>query len=288
MPKHMPETDFKHVYGLMLVAVLFLTLQVLIDYAAIREARRGQVRQRVKLGQCYVINLKKRPDRLRKFSSAYKKSDLSKTPLKIQSAVEGGVLDLETVPLSATARAELRNVQRTNMRTGHYQLTPGAIGCYFSHFHIFQDILLKGNDVNLVFEDDAAVPRNIKLMFGLALRQVPSDWDIILFIPSNFCHHCEGDASYQTKHVRKVSKFWGTHCYAIKHKAIKKLLNNSAKLLFPIQQQIDHQLSSLASKGLLNIYSVRNLAVKQYNSVTDIQAPIDPRSINPFYNPSDL
>ena len=274
--------------------VLFLTvalicLHTLMNHCMFRRMRRERIRYKARIDQCYVVNLKKRPDRRGRFRHLYKKSDISKVPLVIQTAVDGSRLDLSKVPLTESAQAELTEQAKTKTRTQHYQLTPGAIGCYFSHYHVFRDIMYKGYGCSLIFEDDANVPRDMQYMGGMAVKNVPSDWDIVVFIPNNLCHDCQGNTAYRNAHVRKVSRFWGLHCYLIKHSAVAKLLNDDARLLFPIKQQLDHQLSELARNGSLNIYSCYNTPVLQYRSSTDIQIPLQEQSKlieNPFHDPS--
>lgn len=211
----------------------------------------------------YLINLKRRPDRLGNFMSHYKKSDLQKTPIIKFNAIDGSNLDVEKCPLSELARAELQQLETTGFRTKHYQLTKGAIGCYLSHVKIWEHILKNDYETTLIFEDDAQVPTNLNQKIHEEMKYIPNDWDIILY--GYVCKKC-----MRFEHYNEVERFMLTHCYIIKKSAIVKIMKSNT--LFPITQQIDALMSELSS--IVNIYTAKEKLVPQFNSRTDIQAPL--------------
>ena len=109
----------------------------------------------------YLINLKRRPDRLKKFLEFYNVSDMKNNLLIKFDAIDGSKLDIDNVPLTELAKAELNQLESTGFRTKHYQLTKGAIGCYLSHVKIWENILKNNYEYALIFEDDAKVPPNM-------------------------------------------------------------------------------------------------------------------------------
>lgn len=211
----------------------------------------------------YLINLKRRPDRLKKFLELYNESDMKDTLLIKFDAIDGSKLDINSVPLSELAKAELNQLESTGFRTKHYQLTKGGIGCYLSHVKIWENILKHNYKYALIFEDDAKVPHNINEIINEELKYFPNDWDIILL--GYICNKCMKFKNYNT-----VERFMLTHCYLISYECIVKIMNTDT--LFPITQQIDALMSELSS--ILNIYSVKEKKVKQFSSRTDIQAPL--------------
>jgi GR25 family glycosyltransferase involved in LPS biosynthesis len=213
--------------------------------------------------EIYLINLKRRPDRLKTFLQKYRESDLSKYPLVKFDAVDGSLLDIDKVPLSELAKAELQQLQTTGFRTKHYQLTKGAIGCYLSHLKIWENILKNEYNSALIFEDDADIPHNILERIQNEMIHIPTDWDIVLL--GYLCSQC-----YQHENYNKVERFMLTHCMLIKSSAIRKIL--ATEVLLPITQQIDALLSELSS--VINIYTVKDRIVRQFSSRTDIQAPL--------------
>lgn len=214
----------------------------------------------------YLINLKRRPDRLKNFLDHYKESDMKNEEIIKFDAIDGSKLNVDRVPLSELAQAELQQLETTGFRTKHYQLTKGGIGCYLSHVKIWENILKNDAENVLIFEDDAQVPNDILLKINEEMKHMPNDWDIVLF--GYICKKCMKYEKYN-----EVERFMLTHCYMIKKSAIVKIMNSNT--LFPITQQIDALMSELSS--IINIYSVKDKLVKQFNSRTDIQAPL----INP-------
>ena len=217
-----------------------------------------------KFDKTYLINLDRRPDRLEKFLRSYDLSDMKNIDLTKMTGVDGSEINIEKVPLSEVARGELKQIETTGFRSKHYQLTRGAIGCYLSHVKVWKDIVENNHKNGLIFEDDVNLPDNIHERINLSMKDVPDDWDIILF--GFHCKDCENMKNY-----RKVNRFILLHCYAISNSAIIKILKTNS--LFPIQQQIDAYLSEL-SENILNIYTVKNPIIHQSGSRTDIQLPI--------------
>jgi GR25 family glycosyltransferase involved in LPS biosynthesis len=170
---------------------------------------------------------------------------------------------VNSVPLSELAKAELQQLETTGFRTKHYQLTKGAIGCYLSHVKIWENVLKNNYETVLIFEDDAKVPPDLNDKMHEELKNIPNDWDIVLF--GYICKKCMKYEKYMV-----VERFMLTHCYIIKKSAIIKIMNSNT--LFPITQQIDSLMSELSS--ILNIYSVKDKLVKQFSSRTDVQAPL--------------
>lgn len=217
-----------------------------------------------KFDKTYLINLKRRPDRLEKFMKTYRASDMKNISLSRISAVDGSEIDINKVPLSEVAKGELKQIETTGFRSKHYQLTRGAIGCYLSHVKVWRDIVENEHAHGLIFEDDVSLPVDINEKIHKSMKDVPKDWDIILF--GFHCKECKNMDNY-----RRVKRFILLHCYAISNTAIVKILKT--KSLFPIQQQIDSYLSEL-SEDILNIYTVKNPIIHQNGSRTDIQMPI--------------
>lgn len=242
------------VYLTVFVAVMILVVLGVLMYFSKPKAIYDKV---------YLINLKRRPDRLDNFLEHYKRSDMKNVKLIKFDAIDGSKLDVSKVPLTELARAELQQLKTTGFRTKHYQLTKGAIGCYLSHVKIWENILKNRYDITLVFEDDAQVPDDLNKRIHEEMKYIPNDWDIILY--GYICKKCMKYDQYN-----EVERFMLTHCYMIKKDAIVKILKSNT--LFPITQQIDALMSELSS--IVNIYTVKEKLVKQFESRTDIQAPL--------------
>lgn len=246
-----------------IIWLVFVVLFTMLLYFKCRYNKTAAKAYHNMFDEIYLLNLKRRPDRLINFMNKYVQSDIATYPIMKVDAVDGSALDIDRVPLTEIARGELKEIELTGFRSKHYQLTKGAIGCYLSHVKIWHHILVNGHEVALIFEDDANIPQNFNFFLNKAIVQVPMDWDIVLL--GYMCNKCD---SYPTHN--EVDRFMLTHAYLITSKAIERIV--ATKSLFPITQQIDSYLSELSD--VLNIYTIKRSLVPQFRSRTDIQAPI--------------
>ena len=252
----------------MLNVFTFMIIIILIVIAA-NVLQSNNIKKNKLFDEIYLMNLKRRPDRMYDFMKYYKQCDLNKYNLMKFEAVDGNKLDLDTVPISELAKLEMKQLETTGFRYKHYQLTKGAIGCYLSHVKIWENIVKNNYEKALVFEDDARPPPNFLKLVEENMKHIPEDWDIVFL--GKICNECEEYEKYF-----KVERFMLTHSYLIKKSCIEKIIETNT--MFPISQQIDAYLSELS--GHINIYAVKNDIVRQGGSRTDIQAPIIKSSKN--------
>lgn len=112
----------------------------------------------------YVINLKRRPDRLRNF---FTKNQKELFPLTVFEGVDG------------------KNLQPSNkiqkaFSTGDYNYRRGIVGCAMSHIKIWKEFLTKANQsFCLVLEDDAELCPEFKDKVLYLINKHSSDFDIM-------------------------------------------------------------------------------------------------------------
>lgn len=213
--------------------------------------------------EIYLINLERRNDRLQRFLSGWHSSDMKRYSITKFNAVDGSLINTNTIPITDMAKLELKQLDTLGFRYKHYQLTKGAIGCYLSHVKVWETIMQSNTNSALIFEDDASIPPNCGSRIKRAIRDIPDDWDIILF--GKHCSDCEDKGKYV-----KVNRFILLHTYMISKRGILKIMDEGN--LFPISQQLDAYLSEISY--FLNIYAPKENIVKQAESRTDIQAPL--------------
>ena len=227
------------------------------------------------INNSFLINLDYRKDRLEHFKQKYRQANIN-IPLHIHAATNGKLLNIEDLNISQLAKKEINDAQTLGYRTRHYQLTKGAVGCYLSHVGLWNLVYNRGLEYALVFEDDASIPPDFIENLNISIKNMNNadrDWDI-LFLDA-LCRDC---IPYQDNIV-KINKFFLTHAYIIRRKAIKKMFDY--KMLFPINQQIDSALGS--HSNILNLYTVTNGFVKQGGFSTDIQIGIKKQiGVNPY------
>ena len=200
---------------------------------------------------CYLINLEKNAERLSVFSSYYKESDLNKIPYIKIKAIYGRDIDYASF---ISPNAELN-------------MTPGMVGCFLSHLHIYNEIKKSIKDYALIFEDDARMIRDIQISTINNIKNtIPNDWDIIL-LGYDVSHPLNHEIVQYDNYI-KVYGFYGTHAYLITKRGAEKMLN-LAKI--PFTNQIDHVMGDLCRLGLLNVYGISSPVVWQEARFTDVQ-----------------
>jgi len=222
----------------------------------------------------YVINMAKNTQRMAHFDAQYRKSDLASRPYIRFEAINGKAMgDSLKQYVSPRVYMGLEMYDRTKTRVGDSHLTPGMIGCYLSHYAVYENIRDSGVPYAIIFEDDATID---PLIYKKIVKSIveedgtfPLDWDIILL--GHICHKCKE----ATPHYKVPKYFWGLHGYIISQKGVETMLRNQEPA---ISMQIDHYMSELSQNGLLDIYSIHPGLVNQKNFGSDLQMPIRPLS----------
>lgn len=111
-----------------------------------------------------VINLDRRPDRWRRFSTQPGIAALQATyTMERFSAIDGKTINMETD--ERVSMRTKRNIKYRTRRTHEDIDSVGAIGCFLSHVAIWQEFVQSGAQSIMVFEDDAYIPANFLQRF---------------------------------------------------------------------------------------------------------------------------
>jgi GR25 family glycosyltransferase involved in LPS biosynthesis len=211
--------------------------------------------------QMFLINLKKRTDRLQVTSQRLKEFGYNNV-LRVDAV--DGYQDWGKYKhfVDPGAMESIMN----GYRTDDTQLSKGAVGCSLSHFKLWNFLAKSDKEAFIIFEDDTS-PTLTYNDVKKKINKAPSDWDIILFgALYNDCINID-------EHFCRINRFMCTHAYAIRKKTAAYLLENGA---FPIKQQIDAWISDLSQSRTLNVYAIRNSNWLQNDEInsTDIQIPL--------------
>jgi GR25 family glycosyltransferase involved in LPS biosynthesis len=114
----------------------------------------------------YVVNLKRRPDRLEHF---YNTCSFPKEKIHVVYGFDGKNYD-----------NELENEKHLYNKLSH-SLLPGEKGCFISHLRIFKDIVNNKIPFGLVFEDDGVFCDDFKNRLETCIHEMPSDSKILYF-----------------------------------------------------------------------------------------------------------
>lgn len=230
-----------------------------IDIKNVQHALNQQIRT-------FVVNLKRRPNRLRQFYED-NKHVLSVLNVEVEEATDG-------------LQIEFNQKVRKVFHTSDIQFQKGMMGCAYSHLKLWSKLMRDPNyQVYFVLEDDVKLsPHTIKILCTIPdkMNELFSDWDV-LFLG----HHPKKQREIE-KHRFLIEKyneekfmemsFGGTFCYLINKRGAEKLLFNL--LLNGLNFAIDWDMSRLA--GMNNYYTyplvgTSEMANDQVGVASDIQ-----------------
>nr|XP_013189135.1 unnamed protein product [Amyelois transitella] len=166
------------------------------------------------LDEIYMINLERRPERRQLMELSFKELGMD---VKLFQAVDGRKLDLN----------DLREYSVTLMPNYEdpYHKRPmkaGEVGCFLSHYYIWEEIIKNKYAKTLVLEDDVHfVPYFRHRLLGLMDEVKDIDWDL-LYLGRKVM--LGGDEEYITEHTtRPLYSYW-TLGYIVTERGAKKLM----------------------------------------------------------------
>lgn len=190
----------------------------------------------------YVINLKRRPDRLQHITDQFIKINAK---FNLIDAVDG-------------------NLVLTNKLVGNGWNYKGVTGCAYSHKKVYLDAIKNNYDNILVVEDDNVFSDTFNEKFKLFFNQVPKDWDMLYFGGN---HQIKNKAI--NVNIEKISHTLTTNCYAIKTKHLPFLLEHLPEKTEDLKYPIDILLTLLQQK--FNCYSFKPKICWQLEDFSDIE-----------------
>ncbi len=215
--------------------IVFIIIIILASLVLFNNNDYTKVSKPIKIDKIFCINLLDNVDR---WSNVMKQTNKYN-----MDVVRFPAVDCRGLPkmmmykeyLNRETIKELIDVDRNNGRWYFGQLTPGAVGCYLSHYGIWKKMLDEEIEVALILEDDIVLLPDFNKKIKYYLKNAPKDWDIIPLGWKSI-----GDTKDIGSFVQ-LNQFFLLHCYLINIKAIKKMM----PYLFPIKLQIDWVISDL-------------------------------------------
>jgi glycosyl transferase family 25 len=178
---------------------------------------------------CFVLNLKRSPERREHMTRALNRLDI---PFEFIDAVDGAAL----------SDGEIKKVVSSGYSQSlGFKIPRGYLGCALSHRIALQTIVERGIDVGIVFEDDTDLSDDFAERVGAALA-VPREWDV-LKLGALLHKHARGKilahSGYGTI-VRLPIPSYLTNAYAASNTGARKLLS----AFFPIREFLDIRLQT--------------------------------------------
>ncbi|XP_075434672.1 inactive glycosyltransferase 25 family member 3 isoform X2 [Ascaphus truei] len=178
-------------------------------------------RQTDKMGfdEVFLISLLRRPDRRERMLRSLYEQEIS---CRVLDAVDGSALNSSDIKRLGVS-----------LLPGYFDpfsgrtLTKGEVGCFLSHFHIWEQIAERQLDVTLVFEDDVRFQSFFKRKMIRLMEDVRSahlDWDLIYIGRKQVTSDPEPPVDNVRSLVHADYSYW-TLCYVISLQGAQKLLN---------------------------------------------------------------
>jgi GR25 family glycosyltransferase involved in LPS biosynthesis len=211
----------------------------------------------------YVINLKRRPDRLEQFKNNF--GSHFSNDIEVVYGFDG-----------KNFNNELKEEQELIKKCFNIKL--GEVGCALSHFRIYKDII-NNYDYGMIFEDDAIPCENFTEKLNIILDQVPKDFDFLYIggrfhkdftMPDNYVYKISSNIVQHNEEHFGPAHDRTTHSYIISKKMAQKLLDifNNDNLKRPL----DHWILEMLRKENIKIYNSNPLlCYSPMNSNSDIR-----------------
>jgi len=197
----------------------------------------------------FVINLKRRPDRLETFQKNCPFDDV-----EIIYGFDGKNINAEPSIQERQSIDRFRNLRN------------GEIGVFISHLRIFKTIVENHYPMALIFEDDAIFCDNFLDKFNNILKKIPSDADI-LYVGGRFTpDYCMRDGTMVSNNIIRHNinnKRWlgssmdkdrTMHAYIISFNLAKICLDNYNSSII-INNAVDAWLLNICLDNSINIYN---------------------------------
>jgi GR25 family glycosyltransferase involved in LPS biosynthesis len=212
----------------------------------------------------FCINLDRRPDRWKKFSSQPGIQDIPN--LQRFSGIDGSKIPITDNPqISLMSQYNILN----KTRRSHDEIdTKGAVGATLSHTSIWKLFLERYPDKEycLVFEDDTYIPERLDEYIehcSKHLDELPNKFDIWLLMYVLM----DNKLTPIAPHWEKPNNFHGFCAYIISRRGCERMLKDA----FPIQMHIDRFANMKMNLGMCDIVIHKELRLTVLSSKSDIQ-----------------
>lgn len=157
-------------------------------------------------------------------------------------------------------------------RDFHFELTPGAIGCFLSHIKTWRQFQTQYPDQSfaLILEDDSIPKPAFFSTLMKTIDNIPKDADIILL---NYLMAGEKTRVDGFFRMGRRSIFYLLNCYIITQQGAGKILDQfENKDDSKFHKQIDSYMTDLIRNGIITVYCIpESICPQAYITPTSIQ-----------------
>ncbi|XP_026742852.1 glycosyltransferase 25 family member [Trichoplusia ni] len=165
--------------------------------------------------EIYMINLERRSERRKLMEMNFKELGMD---VKHFKAVDGRKLDMDNLKdMSITLMPNYEDPYHKR------PMKAGEVGCFLSHYYIWEDIIENKHAISLVLEDDIHFVPYFRSRFLQLMSEIETlDWDLV-YIGRKIL--LDDDEKYVTQHTtRPLYSYW-TLGYLLSERGARKLLS---------------------------------------------------------------
>lgn len=110
--------------------------------------------------------------------------------------------------------------------------SPGAYGCLQSHLSVVREARRSGLPNILIFEDDVVFDSDFNTKFSSYIKQLPSDWDMLLFGGL----HVYVRPQKISENISRITNSYSTFAYALKQTVYDAFIELNSQSLEPVDK----------------------------------------------------
>ncbi|WP_085906423.1 glycosyltransferase family 25 protein [Kiloniella majae] len=175
----------------------------------------------------FIINLERSAERRNKIEKKFSAIGLN---YEFHKAFDGRELDWKSLPNYAHSY---------RLKEFGKDMTPNEIGCYLSHFTLFERILNEGLEMALIIEDDVNITEELPTVLE-NIKNVKTPWDMIRLASSR-------DRKFEilepVTEITNLVKLKGNACgavgYILNQSGAKKLHSYCKTIIHPVDIAMD-------------------------------------------------
>lgn len=118
------------------------------------------------------------------------------------------------------------------------KFTPGRIGCFLSHYMLWNHLYHSKIEETIIFEDDVRLDNDFINKFTEYKKQLPNDWQYV-FLGYQWLDKCI-EQYYSTNIL--IGRPYCTHAYMIKYNVLETLLENCNEFVSYLDIQIQRKI----------------------------------------------
>ncbi len=176
--------------------------------------------------QVFVVSLDRSAARREVVSASLREAGV---PFEIARAVDGR---------GGEHHAFTNYCERTMLERTGRTLSPGEVGCFASHYRLWQVAVELGQPI-AVIEDDIVVAPDFATVLALAATEIEARRLIRLFAVTERKHVVLAELASPFQLIRYLKGPYGTQAYVVSPAGAKALLDKAAQWLAPVDRYLD-------------------------------------------------